>query len=85
SNPFEGPLAGITTALHNGFPLAVLLVNPFDDVGAPLLGFAAAACPLGQVAASGLLPDAGASAPALRRIDTLLVLGPLWAAASAAF
>jgi hypothetical protein len=85
SNPVEGPLAGITTALLVGVPLALLLVNPFDDAGAPLLGFAAAACPLGQIAASGLLPDAGASAPALRRIDTLLVLGPLWAAAAGAF
>jgi hypothetical protein len=85
SNPVEGPLAGITTALLVGVPLALLLVNPFDDAGVALLGFAAAACPIGQIAASGLLPDAGASAPALRRIDTLLVLGPLWAAASAAF
>ena len=85
SNPVEGPLAGITTALLIGVPLAVMLVNPFDDAGTPLLGFAAAACPFGQIAASGLLPDAGASAPALRRIDTLLVLGPLWAAAAAAF
>jgi hypothetical protein len=85
SNSVEGPLAGITTALLVGLPLALMLVNPFDDAGAPLLAFAAAACPLGQIAASGLLPDAGASAPALRRIDTLLVLGPLWAAASAAF
>jgi hypothetical protein len=85
SSPVEGPLAGITTALLVGVPLALLLVHPFDDAGAVLLGFAAAACPLGQIAASALLPDAGASAPALRRIDTLLVLGPLWAAASAAF
>jgi hypothetical protein len=85
SNPVEGPLAGITTALLVGVPLAVLLVYPFEDAGAPLLGFAAAACPFGQIVASGLLPDAGTSAPALRRIDTLLVLGPLWAAASAAF
>ncbi len=85
SNSFEGPLAGITTALLVGLPLAVMLVTPFDDAGAPLLGFAAAACPLGQIAASALLPSAGASTPALRRIDTLLVLGPLWAAASAAF
>ena len=85
SNPVEGPLAGITTALLVGLPLALLLVNPFDDAGAPLLGFAAAACPFGQIVASGLLPDAGASAPALRRIDTLLVTAPLWAAAAGAF
>jgi hypothetical protein len=85
SNSLEGPLAGITTTLLVGVPLAMLLVAPFNDAGAPLLAFAAAACPLGQIAASGLLPDAGAPAPALRRIDTLLVLGPLWVAASAAF
>jgi hypothetical protein len=85
SNPVEGPLAGITTALLVGLPLALLLVNPFDDAGAPLLGFVAAACPFGQIVASGLLPDAGASAPALRRIDTLLVAAPLWAAAAGAF
>jgi hypothetical protein len=85
STPVEGPLAGITTAMLVGLPLAVLLVTPFDGAGAALLGFAALACPLGQVVASATLPDAGAAAPALRRIDTLIVLGPLWAAASAAF
>jgi hypothetical protein len=85
SNPVEGPLAGMTTATLLALPLAVLLVAPFDAAGAPLLGLSAAACPLGQVVASAMLPDAGATAPALRRIDTLLVLGPLWATAAAAF
>src|SRR5690606_15787300 len=33
------------------------------------------------VMASALLPDAGAHAPALRRIDTLLVVGLAWVAA----
>jgi len=85
SNPMEGPLAGMTAAMLLALPLAVLLVAPFDAAGAPLLGLSAAACPLGQVVASAMLPDAGATAPALRRIDTLLVLGPLWATAAAAF
>jgi len=85
SNPVEGPLAGMTTAMLLALPLAVLLVAPFDAAGAPLLGLSAAACPLGQVLASAMLPDAGATTPALRRIDTLLVLGPLWATAAAAF
>jgi hypothetical protein len=35
--------------------------------------------------ASAVLPGAGAHAPALRRIDTLLVLAPLWAATAGAF
>jgi hypothetical protein len=85
SNPVEGPLTGITTLLLVGLPLAFLLVEPFDAAGVALLGFAAAACPVGQLAASAVLPGAGAPAPALRRIDTLLVLGPLWAAASVAW
>jgi hypothetical protein len=85
SNPMEGPLAGMTAAMLLALPLAVLLVAPFDAAGASLLGLSAAACPLGQVMASAMLPDAGATAPALRRIDTLLVLGPLWATAAAAF
>ena len=41
-------------------------------------GFAALLCPLGQVVASALLPRADAPAPALRRLDSLLLLGPTW-------
>jgi hypothetical protein len=85
SNPLEGPLAGITASTLLALPLALILVEPFDDAGVILLGFTAAACPLGQIVASAALPGAGAYAPALRRIDTLLVLAPLWAAAAGAF
>jgi hypothetical protein len=85
SNKVEGPLAGITTATLVALPLAQLLVEPFDEAGVALLGFSAVAFPFGQVLASALLPGAGAHAPALRRIDTLLLLAPLWAAAAGAF
>ncbi len=85
SNPIEGPLAGVTTATLVSLPLALVLVEPYDAAGVALLGFAALACPLGQVVASAVLPGAGAHAPALRRIDTLIVLAPLWAAAAGAF
>jgi hypothetical protein len=85
SNPVEGPLAGATTATLVALPLAIVLVEPYNDAGVALLAFTAVACPLGQVVASAVLPGAGAHAPALRRIDTLLVLAPLWAAASGAF
>ena len=40
---------------------------------------AAVCCPVGQLVASALLPDPDSPAPALRRIDSFLVLGPLWA------
>jgi hypothetical protein len=84
STPVEGPLAGITTALLLGFPLALVLVSPFDEAGMVVLALLAVTCPLGQVVASALLPGAGADAPALRRIDTLLALGLVWVAASVA-
>ena len=83
--PVEGPLAGITTATLLALPLSIVLVEPYDTGGVALLAFTAAACPLGQIVASAALPGAGAHAPALRRIDTLLVLAPIWAAAAAAF
>ena len=85
SNPVEGPLAGITTATLVALPLALVLVEPYDTGGVALLVFAALACPFGQIVASAALPGAGAPAPALRRIDTLLVLALIWAAAAAAF
>lgn len=80
---FEGPVAG---ALMIGLVAAVAAI-----VGAPpfhgalvwvfALG-AAVLCPLGQVVASWLLPDATTRASALRRLDSLLLLGPVWAFAS---
>jgi hypothetical protein len=85
SNPVEGPLAGIATSTLVALPMALVLVEPFDAAGVGLLAFAAVACPLGQIVASAALPGAAAYAPALRRIDTLLVLAPVWAAAAGAF
>jgi hypothetical protein len=85
ANPLEGPLAGITASTLLALPLALILVEPFDAAGVVLLGFTAVACPLGQIVASAALPGAGAYAPALRRLDTLIILAPLWAAAAGAF
>jgi hypothetical protein len=84
STPLEGPLAGITTATLLALPLALVLVEPYDTAGVVLLPLTALACPLGQVIASAVLPGAAAHAPALRRIDTLLLLAPMWAAAAGA-
>ena len=75
----EGPIAGIVAIAATCLVLAVVRVPPFD--GAPVFvfgGFAAFGCPLGQVLASALLPRADARAPALRRLDSLLLLGPAW-------
>lgn len=80
SNSLEGPVTGMVTVGVTAMVMAALQVPPFD--GAPVFTFAAlaaVACPLGQVATSALLPAADARAPAARRLDSLLVLAPVWA------
>ena len=79
ASSLEGPIAGIVAIAAMCFILAVLRVPPFDG-GAVFVfgGFAALGCPLGQVTASALLPRVDARAPALRRLDSLLLLGPAW-------
>jgi hypothetical protein len=85
STPIEGPLAGGAALIVTGFPMALLLVEPFDVLGVAMLGVAALCCPVGQWIASAVLPKPDALAPALRRIDTLLLLAPVWVVANAAF
>lgn len=85
STAIEGPIAGGLAFVLVGFPAALLWLEPFDVMGIWLLVAAAITCLLGQWAASAVLPRPGAKVPALRRIDTLLVLAPLWVAATGAF
>ena len=69
-------LATIATAITFH---AVLHLPPFD--GYDIVWFGAAAvvlCPLGQLMGSAVLPRADAKASALRRLDSLLLLGPVW-------
>jgi hypothetical protein len=79
-----GWLAGIITvvvltfavsAVHTVFELA-----PFGPLASVWVfgGLAATLCPIGPLVASGLLPSADADAPALRRIDSLVVVAPVW-------
>jgi hypothetical protein len=80
SSSLEGPIAGIVAIAATCMVVAVLRVPPFDGAAVFVFGgFAAVGCPLGQVLASALLPSAATRAPALRRLDSLLVLGPAWA------
>jgi hypothetical protein len=80
SSSLEGPIAGIVAIAAMCMVVAVLRVPPFDGAAVFVFGgFAALCCPLGQVVASALLPRVDARAPALRRLDSLLVLGPVWA------
>lgn len=79
-SPLEGPVAGIAAVLVVQFAIAAVSVPPF---GLPsslvFVVVAGIACPLGQVVGSLILPSAAAPAAALRRLDSLLVLGPVWA------
>jgi hypothetical protein len=61
------------------FTLFAVGVGPFD--GAEIYLFAAitvVTASLGQVAASAVLPDGRALASGLRRLDSLLITGPVW-------
>jgi hypothetical protein len=79
-NAVEGPVAGAAAVLVVQFGVSAIGFPPFELPGG--LGFAVAAailCPLGQLTASLVLPSVVAPASALRRLDSLLLLGPVWA------
>lgn len=82
SNGIEGPLAGMLFIAAASAVFAVVSAPPFNDQGSDIWSFsvlAMIACPAGQILASALLPRANAHAPALRRLDTMLVVAPAWA------
>lgn len=82
TNGIEGPLAGMLFIAAASCVFAVVSAPPFNDHGSDIWSFsvlAMIACPAGQILASALLPRADAHAPALRRLDTLLVVAPAWA------
>jgi hypothetical protein len=82
ANPFEGPVAGATTILVITFAITAVGVRPFVFPDSVALGAVAAVlCPIGQLAASAILPANDAPASALRRLDSLLLLAPAWALA----
>jgi hypothetical protein len=59
--------------------MAVVHLPPFGEQDIVAFGILAAVlCPLGQLFGSVILPRADAPASALRRLDSLLLLGPAW-------
>ena len=80
SSPWEGPAAGVAGLIPVTIFAEVVLIPPFAGAQPLFLGLLAAVLvPAGPVAASALLGDRSAHAPALRRLDSLLLVGPLWA------
>lgn len=78
SSAWEGPVSGVVGVGVVAFATAAIGVPPFElDGAASFALIAAATLPFGPVVASLLVP-AGESPRALRRIDSLLVIGPVW-------
>lgn len=78
-----GPVCGMACILSVTVGVAAVFPQ-FKGDSAWVLGVVAAAlAPLGPVAAGFLLGDRRVRAPALRRLDSLVVLGPLWALVAA--
>jgi hypothetical protein len=76
---WEGPLAGVASIAAVTVAVAAILVPPFSGVRPWVLGVAAIVLtPFGPAVATLLLGDRRARVPALRRLDSLVVLGPLW-------
>ncbi len=79
SNAVEGPVAGVVALTVAAATTYVLLPAPFDTNSYPLFAALTAVCaPLGQIVASAILPRGVAWAPALRRLDSYLLVAPLW-------
>ncbi len=80
TNGVEGPVAGGVFIAAVTALFVVTKVPPFH--GVDIVSFAMlaiVACPAGQLLASAMLPRADARAPALRRLDSLLIVAPAWA------
>lgn len=78
-NPYEGPAAGGSAIVVITFIISTLPISALDFGQAWLFGgLVLLLAPLGQLAASALLPSAKAPATGLRRMDSLLLAAPVW-------
>ena len=83
ANAWEGPTAGVAFVAAVTLAVAAVFVPPFRGVSPWVLGLLAAVlAPVGPYVGSALLSDPSFKAPGLRRLDSLLVRGPLWAVAA---
>lgn len=80
SSSWEGPVGGVVALIPVALIGAIILSPPFPS-GAPLaLGvLAGVLAPAGPLVGTALLGSRDADAPGLRRLDSLILLGPAWA------
>jgi len=77
--PVEGPIAGVVAVAVLTFTLSVFQLGPFDTQAAWVFGgLAAVLTPLGPMVASTFVPTASAGGPALRRLDSWILVAPAW-------
>jgi hypothetical protein len=80
SNPIEGPVAGIAAVIVLTFAVSAFEFPPFESGSAWVFGgLVAVLAPLGRFAAPILLPGPDARVPALKRLDSYLIVTPVWA------
>lgn len=78
-NQIAGAVAGLSALGLVAMSLFLLLPHPFTTGNLPGYAVAAAVCaPLGQLCGSALLPAANHLAPGLLRLDSYLLVAPLW-------
>jgi CDP-diglyceride synthetase len=78
---WEGPAAGVAGMAVVTLGAAAVLVPPFEGATAWVLGgVAVVLAPLGPVVVSALLGSPKADVPAARRLDSLVLAGPAFAA-----
>lgn len=80
SSAWEGPVAGMVALIPVTLIGAIILSPPFPS-GTPLGLGALAAClaPLGPLVGTALVGSRDVDAPGLRRLDSLILLGPVFA------
>ncbi|MGH9178090.1 MAG: hypothetical protein ACRD0N_06005, partial [Acidimicrobiales bacterium] len=79
NNAWEGTAAGVASMAAVTLAVAAVLVPPFRGASPWVLGaLAAVLVPLGPYLGSALLGDRRLRVPALRRLDSMLVVAPVW-------
>ncbi len=80
-NRWEGAVAGVASISALTLFIAAVLEPPFTGASPWLLGGAVAVlAPVGPVLARWVMGDKDSPVPALRRLDSLFLAGPAWAA-----
>lgn len=78
-NPYEGPAAGASAVVVVTFIVSTLPISTLSFGEAWLFGgLVVVLAPIGQLLASAVLPAATAPASALRRLDSWLLVAPVW-------